>query len=93
MQRHKQRLKLLVTVLLARYRDLLPTVAARVPHAQFAAELISLPSGLLAMVSAAMVKLKVLLGHACVRVRVGWEGRRGPGVQHACQSIGGSARL
>ena len=69
LQRHKQRLKLLVTVLLARYRDLLPTVAARVPHAQFAAELISLPSGLLAMVSAAMVKLKVLLGHACVRAR------------------------
>ena len=58
-----------MTVLLARYRQLPPTVAAGVPHAQFAAELVSLPSGLLAMVCAAMEKLKVLLGHAGVRVR------------------------
>ena len=58
-----------MTVLLARYRQLLPTVAAGVPHAQFAAELISLPSGLLAMVCAAIEKLKVLLGPAGVRAR------------------------
>ena len=58
-----------MTALLARNRQPPPTVAAGVPHAELAAELISLPSGLLAMVSAAMVKLKVLLGHACVRAR------------------------
>jgi hypothetical protein len=40
-----------------------------VPHADFAAELVSLPSGLLAMVCEAIVKLKVRLGatwRACV---------------------------
>jgi hypothetical protein len=44
-----------VTVLLARNRQPSPTVAAGVPHAELAAELImiSLPSGLLAMVCAA----------------------------------------
>ena len=62
-----QGLELLVTVLLARNRQPPPTVAAGVPHAQLAVELISLPSGLLAMVCEAMVKLKVRLGAACVR--------------------------
>ncbi len=65
-----QGLELLVTVLLARNRQPLPTVAAGVPHAELAADLISLPSGLLAMVCEAIVKLKVRLGllvRACVR--------------------------
>jgi hypothetical protein len=63
-----QGLELLVTVLLARNRQPPPTVAAGVPHAELAAELISLPSGLLAMVCEAIVKLKVRLGaaRACV---------------------------
>ncbi len=64
-----QGLELLVTVLLARSRQPPPTVAAGVPRAGLAAELISLPSGLLAMVCAAIVKLKVRLfaaGRACV---------------------------
>ena len=67
-----QGLELLVTVLLARNRHPPPTVASGAPHAQFAAELISLPSGLLAMVCEAIVKLKVRLGaaRACVRGRV-----------------------
>ncbi len=56
-----------MTVLLARNRQKPPTVAARVPHAKFAAELITLPSGLLAMVCEAIVKLRVRLGAACVR--------------------------
>ena len=49
-----------------------PTGAASVPHAEFAAELLTLPSGLLAMVCEAIVKLKVRLGaaRACVRGRV-----------------------
>ena len=64
-----QGLELLVTVLLARSRQPPPTVAAGVPHAEFAAELVSLPSGLLAMVCEAMVKLKVRLGAACACVR------------------------
>ncbi len=51
-----------MTVLLARNRQPPPTVAAGGPHAEFAAELISLPSGLLAMVCEAIVKLKVRLG-------------------------------
>jgi hypothetical protein len=59
-----------VTVLLARNRLLPPTVAAGGPHAELAAELISLPSGLLAMVCAAIGKLKVRLG-AALRVRMG----------------------
>ncbi len=48
-----------MTVLLARNRQPPPTVAADVPHAELAAEMLSLPSGLLAMVCAAIVKLKV----------------------------------
>ena len=56
-----QGLELLVTVLLARNRQPPPPVAAGVPHAELAAELISLPSGLLAMVCEAIVKLKVRL--------------------------------
>ena len=70
-----------MAVLLARNRQPAPTVAAGVPHADFAAELVSLPSGLLAMVCEAIVKLKVRLGAACacVRVRVGCSGDwRGP---------------
>ena len=69
-----QGLELLVTVLLARNRERSPTVAAGVPHAELAAELISLPSGLLAKVCEAIVKLKVCLGAACVL--------------HACVSLG-----
>ncbi len=57
-----QGLELLVAVLLARSRPPPPTVAAGVPHAELAAELITLPSGLLAMVCEAIVKLKVRLG-------------------------------
>ena len=65
-----QGLELLVTVLLARNRQPPPPVAAGVPHAELAAELLTLPSGLLAMVCEAIVKLKVCLGAACARVRV-----------------------
>jgi hypothetical protein len=54
-----QGLELLVTVLLARNRQ--PAVAAGVPHAELAAGLVSLPSGLLAMVCEAIVTLKVRL--------------------------------
>jgi len=61
-----QGLELLVTVLLARTRQPPPTVAAGVP---LAAGLVSLPSGLLAMVCEAIVKLKVLPGAAGVRAR------------------------
>jgi hypothetical protein len=70
-------------VLLARNRQPPPTVAAGVPHA----ELVSLPSGLPAMVCEAIVKLKpkVRLVAACAR----GEGRRMHG---ACQSIGDRAR-
>ncbi len=59
-------------VLFARNRQLAPTVAAGVPHAEFAAELLSLPSGLLAKVCEAIVQLKVRLGAAwaCVGWRV-----------------------
>ncbi len=64
-----QGLELLMTVLLARNRRPPPTVAAGVPDADFAAELITLPSGLLAMVCEAIVKLKVLPGAAGVRAR------------------------
>ncbi len=59
-----QALELLVTVLLARNRQPPPTVASSVSHAEFAAELISLPSGLLAMVCAAIGKFKVRLSAA-----------------------------
>ena len=60
-----------MTVLLARNRQPHPTVPAGVLHAGFAAELVSLPSGLLAMVCEAIVRLKVRLGaawraYACV---------------------------
>ncbi len=69
-----QGLELLVTVLLARNRQPPPTVAAGVPHADFAAELVSLPSGLLAMVCEAIVKLKVRLGGVRAgRLRGRWE--------------------
>ncbi len=57
-----QGLELLAAVLLARNRQPSPTAAAGAPPADFAAELISLPSGLLAMVCEAIVKLKVRLG-------------------------------
>ncbi len=52
-----------MTVLLA--RNLQPTVAAGAPHAELAAGLILLPSGLLAMVCEAIVTLKVHLGAPC----------------------------
>ena len=65
-----QGLELLVTVLLARNRQPPTMVAAGVPHGELAAELVSLPSGLLAMVCEAIVKLKVRLGAACVRACV-----------------------
>jgi hypothetical protein len=64
-----QGLELLVTVLLARNRQPPPAVAAGLPHAELAAELVSLPSGLLAMVCEAIVKLKVRLGRCLARVR------------------------
>ncbi len=57
-----------MTVLLARNRQPPPPIAAGVPHAEFAAELVSLPSGLLAMVCEAIVKVKVRLGAACTCV-------------------------
>ncbi len=67
-----QGLELLVTVLLARSRQPPTTVASEsgVPHAasELAAELISLPSGLLAMVCEAIVKLKARLAAACACV-------------------------
>ncbi len=53
-----------MTVLLARSRQPPPTVAAGVPHAELVAELVSLPSGVLAMVCEAIVKLKARLGPA-----------------------------
>ncbi len=74
-----QGLELLVTVLLARNRQPPPTVAAGVPHAELAAELISLPSGLLAMVCEAIVKFKARLWSACACFQAAWstgEGRR-----------------
>ena len=62
-----QGLELLVTVLLARSRQPPQPVAAGGPHAELAAELLSLPSGLLAMVCEAIVALKVRLAAACAR--------------------------
>ena len=44
-------------VLLARHRQPTPAVTAGGPHAELAAELMSLPSGLLAMVCEAIVSL------------------------------------
>ncbi len=55
-----------MTVLLARNRQPPPTVTAGVPHAELAVELVSLPSGLLAMVCEAIMKLKVRLKPAGV---------------------------
>ncbi len=66
-----QGLGLLVTVLLSRNRPPPTTVAAGVPHANFAAELISLPSGLLAMVCEVIVTLKVRLRVGCMRASGG----------------------
>ena len=56
-----------MNVLLARNRRPPPTVAAGAPHAELAAGLVSLPSGLLAMVCEAIVTLKVRLGAAAAR--------------------------
>ena len=50
-----------MTVLLVRHRMPLSSVAPGGPHAELAAELISLPSGLLAMVCEATGRLKVRL--------------------------------
>ena len=61
-------------MLLARNRLPQPAVAAGVPF-KFAAELISLPSGLLSMVCEAIVALKVSPG-AALRVRLGCMGVR-----------------
>ena len=68
-----------MTVLLARNRQPPPTAAAGVPHAELVAELLSLPSGLLAMVCEAIVKLKVRLGAdwACVQAFLCVGHRRG----------------
>jgi hypothetical protein len=77
-----QGLELLVTVLLARNRQPPPTVAAGVSHAELAAELITLPSGLLAMVCEAIVKLKARLG-GCLGVR------RGASMHYSCENAGG----
>ncbi len=63
-----QGLELLVTVLLARNRQPPPTFSAGVLHAELAAGLVTLPSGLLTMVCEAIVKLKVRLGAACACV-------------------------
>ncbi len=79
-----QGLGLLVTVLLARSRQPPPTVAAGVSHAELAAELVSLPSGLLAMVCEAIAKLKVRLGQAGVRVGCTGDGRGPTVVPGAC---------
>ncbi len=93
-----QGLELLLTVLLARNRQPLPAVAAGVPHAELAAELLTLPSGLLAKVCEAIVKLTVRRGVACACVRAAalamGEGQRGPGACTApVTSVGGRARL
>ncbi len=86
-----------MTVLLARNRQPPPTVAAGVPHAEFAAELLTLPSGLLAMVCEAIVKLKVRLwGCLCLHSGCMVDGRgptRSRRMHGACQSIGDRARL
>ena len=86
-----------MTVLLARNRQPPPTVAAGVPLADFAAELISLPSGLLAMVCEAIVELKVCLqGCLCVCSNCMGDGSgptRSRRMHGARQSIGDRARL
>jgi len=71
-----QGLELLMTVLLAQNRQPPLPVGSSVPHAELAAELISLPSGRLAMVCEAIVALKVRRGVACVCVRFGCVGHR-----------------
>ena len=96
--RSLQGLELLVTVLLARNRQPPPVVAADVPHAELAAELITLPSGLLAMVCGAIVKLKVRLrGCVCVRALSlrgpSERGRRGPCACTAPVTVGYGAVL
>ena len=53
-----------MTVLLAWNRQPHPKVAAGVPHVELVADVVSLPSGLLAMVCEAIMKLKVRLGAA-----------------------------
>jgi hypothetical protein len=78
-----QGLELVVTVLLARNRQPPPTVAAGGPHAELAAGLVSLPSGLLAMVCEAIVTLKVRLAAACVRACSGARTRAVCGVLEA----------
>ncbi len=90
-----QGLELLVTVLLARNRLPLPTVAADVPHADFVADLISLPSGLLAMVCEAIMQLKARLGAAGARaLRVGCTGHgRGPTRSRRVRGEGQYSRL
>jgi hypothetical protein len=68
--------ELRVTVLLARNRQPPPPIAAVGPHAELAAGVVSLPSGLLAMVCEAIVKLRVRLGDALVcagRLHGRWE--------------------
>jgi hypothetical protein len=88
-----QGLELLVTVLLARNRQPPPPVAAGVPHAELAAELISLPSGLLAMVCGAIVKLKVRLG-GCVCMRAfGLRGAIGEGPTRSLDACAAPARV
>ncbi len=76
-----------MTVLLARNRQPPPAVAAGVPHAELAAELVTLSSGLLAMVCEAIVKRKVRLG-AAVRVRGGGRtGGCGGGMHRSCENV------
>ncbi len=86
-----------MTVLLARNRQPPPVVTAGVPHAELAAELITLPSGLLAMVCEAIVKLKVSLkGCLCVYSNCMGDGRgptRSRRMHGGGPSIGGRARL
>ncbi len=82
-----------MTVLLARNQQLPPTFAAGGPHAELAAELLSLPSGLLAMVCEAIVKLKVRLAAAWACIQAAWsmgEGRRGPGACTAAARVLGT---
>ncbi len=94
-----QGLELLVTVLLARNRQPPPTVASGAPHEELAAELVSLPSGLLAMVCEAIVAQGATrrLPGVCVRafrLHGRWErGRRGPGACTAPARVGYGAVL
>ncbi len=86
-----QGLELLVTVLLARNRPPPSTVAADAPHANLAAELVTLPSGLLAMVCEAIMKLKVRLEAAGVLARACRLHGRWEGAEHgACHSMVGA---